>query len=127
MVRRGEDATALLQEMAEIFRVLRGFRGSITGFGLNGLAAAGMVIPVNTLPKSASLGSLGLPRGDHWVRFHVEEESISFELEPPFAEMKEPAPARKSTSFVQRWGGTARKIADETDPWLTHINEKHLR
>ena len=77
-----------------------------------------MVIPVNTLPKSASLGSLGLLRGDHWVRFHVEEESISFELEPPSDEMEESAPARKSTSFVQRWGGTARKIADETDPWL---------
>lgn len=32
-----------------------------------------------------------------------------------------------ATGFVQKWGGSTRKIVDENDSWLTHINEKHLR
>jgi hypothetical protein len=35
---------------------------------------------------------------------------------------------RKSrpSGFLQRWGGSLKKIEDADDPWLTHINRKHL-
>jgi hypothetical protein len=86
---------------------------------------------MNTLTKSASLGTLGLPSGDHWVRFHVEGDSISFEVEasvPQAAAVQvETARLTKPTGFVQKWGGSLKKIKDEDDAWLTHINEKHLR
>lgn len=82
---------------------------------------------MSTLAKSAPLGSLGLPSGDHWVKFHVEEDSISFEVTnsmPKAAEMTRP---RMPTGFVQRWGGSVTKMDDASDAWLSHINEKHLR
>lgn len=80
---------------------------------------------MNKLAKAASLDALGLPKGDHWVRFHVDEQSISFEIA---ASIPEKVPrAKKPTGFVQRWGGTAKKIDDESDSWLSHINEKHLK
>ena len=79
---------------------------------------------MNTVNKKASLETLGLPSGDHWVRFHVEGDSISFEVTPPAP----PPPAEhKPTGFVRKWGATARKVEDAGDAWLTHINEKHLR
>jgi hypothetical protein len=34
---------------------------------------------------------------------------------------------RKPTGFVQRRGDSVKKVVDEKDAWLTHINEKHLR
>ena len=34
---------------------------------------------------------------------------------------------REPTGFVRKWGGSAKKIADEGDAWLARINEKHLR
>lgn len=34
---------------------------------------------------------------------------------------------RKPTGFVEKWGGSTKKAVDETDAWLTHINDKHLR
>ena len=77
--------------------------------------------------KNAALGSLGLPSGDHWVKFHVEGDAISFEVAASKAASPGSAPqARKPTGFVERWGGTARKVEDASDGWLTHINEKHL-
>lgn len=86
---------------------------------------------MNTLTKSASLGTLGLPSGDHWVRFHVEGDSISFEVAAsvPQAADRSPTtvPPRKPTGFVQKWGGSSKKIDDESDAWLSHINDKHLR
>lgn len=79
---------------------------------------------MNTLTKAASLDALGLPKGDHWVRFHVDEQSISFEIA---ASIPEKVTEKKPTGFVQRWGGTAKKVEDESDTWLSHINEKHLK
>jgi hypothetical protein len=82
---------------------------------------------VNVLTKNASLGTLGLPAGYHWVKFHVEGDFISFELAetpPPCA----PFPGgRNPTGFIKKWGGTAKKVEDSGDVWLSHINEKHLR
>lgn len=86
---------------------------------------------MNTVTDAAPLRTLGLPTGDHWVRFHVEGESISFEVaqsSPAVALPKmEQTSARKPTGFVEKWGGSVRKTADPSDPWLTRINEKHLR
>lgn len=82
---------------------------------------------VNVLTKNASLGTLGLPAGDHWVKFHVEGDLISFEL----ADTPPPSPpfpgGRNPTGFIKKWGGTAKKVEDSGDAWLSHINEKHLR
>lgn len=82
---------------------------------------------MNTLTKDDSIATLGLPEGDHWVKFHVEEDTISFEVAasspiPPSLTGKRPP-----TGFVGRWSGTARKVEDASDAWLSHINEKHLR
>ena len=77
---------------------------------------------MNTVAKSAPLGTLGLPVGDHLVRFHVEADVISFEIADSEPTMKKPP-----TGFVRRWGGSVRKIEDAGDAWLTHINDKHLR
>ena len=78
-----------------------------------------------TVSKSAPIGTLGLPIGDHWVRFHVETELVSFEIAPSLP--GEPPTKRQPVGFVKKWGGTARKIEDSSDDWLRHINEKHLR
>ena len=83
---------------------------------------------MTTLSKEADLASLGLPTGEHWVKVHVEGDVISFEVAA--SKVSQPAletEGRKPTGFVDRWGGTARKIEDPADGWLTHINEKHLR
>lgn len=78
---------------------------------------------MQTLAKSAPLGALGLPEGDHIVKMHVAGDAISFEVASSL-----PAPApRTPTGFVQKWGGSARKVEDASDSWLSHINEKHLR
>jgi len=90
-----------------------------------------MSLAMTTLAKTASLSTLGLPSGDHWVRFHVEGDTISYEIantplssaEPPTAAV----PQRKFAGFVEKWGGTARKIDDLSDAWISHINEKHLK
>ena len=82
---------------------------------------------MNTLTKSAPLGTLGLSSGDHWVRFHVEGDSISFEVASSAASPVVVERPVKPTGFVQQWGGSARKLEDEGDAWLSHINDKHLR
>lgn len=86
---------------------------------------------MNTLAKSAPIQAMDLPVGEYWVRFHVEADSISFEVAastPTLVNLQqEAAPPRQPSGFVQRWGGSARKLEDKADAWLTHINEKHLR
>jgi hypothetical protein len=83
---------------------------------------------MTTLSKEADIGSLGLPTGDHWVKFHVDGEAISFEVAASkVSQTALETQGRKPTGFVERWGGTAKKIEDSADGWLTHINEKHLR
>lgn len=86
---------------------------------------------MNTLTKSAPLGTLGLSSGDHWVHFHVEGDSLSYVVAASVPEITASAAAsrgpRKPTGFVKKWGGSARKIEDAADTWLTHINDKHLR
>lgn len=82
---------------------------------------------MNTLTTSAPLGTLGLPSGDHWVRFHIEGDSISFEVASAVPQQTDEMPLRKPTGFVQRWGGSVKKAENTGDAWLTHINEKHLR
>lgn len=82
---------------------------------------------MHTLAKSAPLVTLGLPQGDHWVKFHVEDETISFEVAASLPKNASKPVAHKPTGFVQTWGGTARKVEDASDEWLSHINEKHLR
>ena len=82
-----------------------------------------------TLAKSATLGTLGLPAGDHLVHFHVEADTISFEVatSQPASEGTVGQAKRQPTGFLRKWGGTVRKIEDDTDAWLTRINDKHLR
>lgn len=82
---------------------------------------------MQTLSTSAPLASLGLTKGDHVVKFHVEDDEVTFEITTSSpVEPKRPA-GRKKASFIERWGGTGRYIEDPGDPWLTHINEKHLK
>ena len=83
---------------------------------------------MKTLTSSASLKTLGLPSGDHWVKFHVEGDVISFDVraQGPVVEANDVA-LHKPTGFVKRWRGCMKKVEDPADPWLTHINEKHLR
>ncbi|WP_395745208.1 hypothetical protein [Prosthecobacter sp.] len=81
---------------------------------------------MNVLTKSTPLGTLGLASGDHWVRFHVEGDAISFEVTASTLAGGEP-PSKKPTGFVQKWSGSARRVEDPNDAWLTHINDKHLR
>jgi hypothetical protein len=82
-----------------------------------------------TVTKSTTLDALGLPTGDHLVRFHVEAEIISFEVAASRLPVATPESAhpRQPTGFVKKWSGTAKKTAVSDDPWLTHINDKHLR
>ena len=85
---------------------------------------------MSTLSASAPIGTLGLPTGDHWVKFHVEGDLISFEVtasHPQESVVKEMQAPRKPTGFVEKWGGTVKKIEDGKDAWLAHINDKHLR
>jgi hypothetical protein len=82
-----------------------------------------------TIAKTATLDALGLPAGDHVVRFHVEADVISFEIAASQSptEASQPGRQRKPTGFLRKWGSTARKVEDPADAWLTHINEKHVR
>ena len=84
---------------------------------------------MRTIAHSEPLRALGLPAGDHLVRFHVEAEIISFEIADSLPAMPAPSPARSGqpVGFVRKWGGTGAKCDDPADAWLTHINEKHLR
>lgn len=80
-----------------------------------------------TVAKSTPIGSLGLSPGDHLVRVHVGQDTVSLEIETPGTVAPEsPTAHRQATGFLSKWGGTARKMADPSDDWLTHINEKHL-
>ncbi len=80
---------------------------------------------MTTLSKNATLSTLGLPPGDHVLRFHVELDVISFEMEAS-PRIKSEA-KRRPTGFLQKWGGRAVKQVDGTDAWLSHINDKHLK
>lgn len=82
-----------------------------------------------TIAKTATLGALGLPAGDHLVRFHIEADVISFEIadSQPLAGAPASTVQRQPTGFLKKWGSTARKVEDPADAWLTHINEKHVR
>ena len=82
---------------------------------------------MSTLTQSTPLASLGLSSGDHLVKFHVEGDSISFEVAASLPVTAAKPKARKPTGFVQKWGGSARKVEDANDAWLSHINAKHLR
>ncbi len=83
---------------------------------------------MKTLTSAAPLKTLGLPSGDHWVKFHVEGDVISFDVTTSMpASSASVATGRKPTGFVKRWSGCMKKVNDPSDPWLAHINEKHLR
>ena len=83
---------------------------------------------MSTLTNESPIGSLGLESGDHWVKFHVDGDRITYEVAASLpAAMVQTTGARKPTGFVQKWSGTARKVEDKGDAWLSHINEKHLR
>ncbi len=81
----------------------------------------------DVLTTSTPLGTLGLASGDHWVKFHVEGDAISFVVAASVPASAAAALSKKPTGFVQKWGGSARRIDDPNDAWLTHINDKHLR
>jgi hypothetical protein len=80
---------------------------------------------VTVLSKSAPIESLGLSPGVHHLKVVVADDTVSFELEgSAVAENKD---VRRGSGFVTAWGGSARKVEDAEDEWLTHINKKHLR
>jgi len=77
------------------------------------------------LKKDSPIESLGLGPGVHWLKVVVAGDTVAYELtsKPPHA-----APVqRQGTGFVRKWSGTARKIENSDDEWLSHINAKHLR
>ena len=83
---------------------------------------------MTTLTKSSPLGTLGLPVGDHLVRFHVEAEVISFEIAAStLLPQQQPDQKKIPTGFVNQWGSKITKEEASDDAWLTHINDKHLR
>jgi hypothetical protein len=83
---------------------------------------------MKTLASSVPLKMLGLPTGDHWVKFHVEGDLISFDVTTSLpAVAAQDVAKRQPTGFVKRWSGCMKKVDDPADPWLAHINEKHLR
>lgn len=86
-----------------------------------------MVLTMHTLPKSASLDNLDLPDGDHWVKFHVKESTISFEVAASVPGSDVSSNAQKPTGFVDKWGGSVRKEESADDSRLQHIHSKHLR
>ncbi|MBP7951258.1 MAG: hypothetical protein KA004_16530 [Verrucomicrobiales bacterium] len=90
---------------------------------------------MNTLTKSSPLGTLGLTSGDHWVRFHVEDDAISFEVAAslPAQAPASPVPSRRATaarSFVARWSGQGRLLSEAEigdDERLAALTAKHVR
>jgi hypothetical protein len=86
---------------------------------------------MNTLAKSDPLGTLGLPPGDHWVKFHVEEDTISYEVaaSPPEIPSATSAPDA-ALNFVRKWSGQGKLLSEpemSEDARLAELTEKHLR
>ena len=84
-----------------------------------------MIHTVTILSKSAPIESLGLCPGVHHLKVVVAGDTVSFELEK--STEGEDSELPKGSGFVATWGGSARKVEDPADKWLTHINDKHLR
>lgn len=85
---------------------------------------------MNTLAKSEPLDTLGLPPGDHLVRFHVEEDTISFELAATLTDPSNDESSNAALEFVRKWSGKGQVLADaETgrDARLAELTAKHLR
>jgi hypothetical protein len=82
-----------------------------------------------TVAKTATFNTLDLPEGDHLVLFHVEADTISYQVTSSQPDMEKIATSPKQfpTGFLKKWGGTAQKVEDTSDEWLTHLNDKHLR
>lgn len=84
---------------------------------------------MNTLTKSASLSTLDLPVGDHWVRFHVAADTISFEVAASIPPM--PAAAvGGGRAFVNKWSGKGRVLPEAEmggDARLAALTAKHVR
>jgi hypothetical protein len=89
---------------------------------------------MNTLTKSAPLGTLGLPAGDHWVKFHVEGDSISFELATALPRqvavaLSQSPQAKAAQSFVEKWSGKGRLLSESEmgeDTRLAALTAKHV-
>lgn len=80
---------------------------------------------MSTLAKSDPLSRLGLPIGSHTIHVLVEEDVMRFEVQT--SAITDPELAKKKpTGFLKRWGNSARKLDASSDPWLAHIQEKHL-
>jgi hypothetical protein len=87
---------------------------------------------MNRLAKSAPLGTLGLPVGDHWVKFHVEDDTISYEVTASL--LKDEAAAQTSQAeatqaFVQKWSGKGRLVPESEmadDARLAALTAKHV-
>lgn len=86
---------------------------------------------MNTLAKSDPLGTLGLPPGDHWVKFHVEEDTISYEVAVSTPEHSPVASVPDAAlNFVQKWSGQGKLLSEpeiSEDARLAELTAKHLR
>ena len=77
------------------------------------------------------MGNLGLSEGDHWVKFHVRGDEVSFEVSAsvPAGKNEEAEKHRNALQFIQKWSGKGSVInVAETrdDPRLAALTEKHL-
>jgi hypothetical protein len=80
---------------------------------------------MTVLTKSAPIESLGLGAGVHLLKVVVAGDTVAFEVAQ--SGHRQPPEPRQGTGFVKAWSGTARKMDVPGDPWLAHINVKHLR
>ncbi len=85
---------------------------------------------MNTLAKSAPLGTLGLPEGDHWVKFHVEDDTISYEVAVSLVKGEQTtSQADAAEAFVQKWSGQGRLQSENEmtdDDRLAALTAKHV-
>lgn len=89
---------------------------------------------MNILTKSAPIGTLGLPSGDHWVKFHVEGDSISFEVAASLPRQSSASSASSSQtsaarSFVEKWSGRGQLLSETemaNDDRLAALTAKHV-
>lgn len=90
---------------------------------------------MNTLTKNAPLGTLGLPAGDHWVKFHVEDDTISFEVaasvpQAAIGAVSSVSKTHAAHAFVEKWSGKGRLLSEaemSDDARLAALTAKHVR
>ena len=87
------------------------------------------LVLMNTLAKSEPLDTLGLPAGDHWVKFHVEGDTIAFEVRTSIPQAPAAGGITAAQSFVEKWSGKGRMLSEAEmgdDARLAALTARHL-